>query len=76
MYFLGIKFIASFGDKDRIVELSAPNGAGSENYHIMVDRLYWGGIVRRSGIWKVLLQNDNCDFSYGDIQPLIDLIDG
>ena len=30
-------FMAAFGDENKVVNLSSPNGAGGNCYHIMID---------------------------------------
>jgi hypothetical protein len=76
MYFVSAKFIGAFPDGDRVVEISSPNGAGGNTFHIMVDSYYWGVIGLFLDGWRVVLQKSDPDYSAGDLQPLIDIILG
>jgi len=50
-----IIFLAAFGEEFRIVKITSPNGAGSNTYHLLLDNIYYGVIVKR-GKWEVILQ--------------------
>lgn len=76
MYIVSIKFIGAFPDGDKVVEISSPSGSGGNSYHLMVDNYYWGVIGLFLDGWRVILQNQNPDYSAGDLQPLIDMISG
>lgn len=75
-FLISIKYYGSFPDGDKVIEISSPNGAGGNSYHLMVDKFYWGIISKNLHGWRVALQVPNDEYSSGDLQPLIDLVVG
>lgn len=47
-----IEFDASFGDEIKKVCISQPFGTGGDQYHVTVDRFYWGAMWKRDGQWN------------------------
>lgn len=77
MYFKTLVFKGAFPDGDKWVEVSCPNGGGGSTvFSLSVDKYYWGQIIKYYNGWQVRFQNENPDYSAGDLQPLIDLILG
>ncbi|RZK72895.1 MAG: hypothetical protein EOO85_18535 [Pedobacter sp.] len=74
MYLIETKFIGAFPDGDKLVEISMANGGGGGGYMIMVDRFYWGKILKQLGGWRVVFQLPNDQYSAGDLEPLLDLV--
>ncbi|WP_443945620.1 hypothetical protein ACJVDH_00480 [Pedobacter sp. AW1-32] len=70
-----IKFIGAFPDGDIEVELTTPSGGGGSSYHLMVGKFYWGQVVKYNIGWRVCLQIPNPDYCYGDLYPLVDIIE-
>lgn len=66
-----ISFIASFGNEDVNVEISSPNGAGGNTYHLIFNKRYQGIIVFR-GEWKVLFQLYTDNYTSAEIDTLIE----
>lgn len=69
-----IVFKASYGDHDKVVELSSPFGGGG-HYHIYIDRYYNGAIILVNDKWTVAL-NPSADekLTTEDRMVLVDLV--
>lgn len=42
----------------------------------MIDNYYQGIIANQLGGWRVIFQKPTSDYNMGDLQPLIDLVNG
>jgi hypothetical protein len=58
-----ICFTACFGDQEKEVELALPSGGGG-SCHIMIDRFYYGQMVRYQGKWIVYLNRKAAEELY------------
>jgi len=74
MYIVSISFVGAFPDGDKIVEVSMPSGGGGSGYMIMVDKFYLGRLHHQLGGWRVSLQVPNDQYTAGDLQPLLELV--
>jgi hypothetical protein len=67
-----IRFMATFGDQQKKVDISRPNGMGDEIYTVHVDRYCYGDIKKRNGKWVGL---NTPGLETADIQIIGELID-
>jgi len=74
MPFTNIVFTASYGEEDRNVVISAPNGAQGGGFNILVDNYLYGRLFKRNDIW-VGFFNKGTDITGADIEELGDIID-
>ena len=68
-----IKFKSAFGDEDKQVEISSPNGAGG-GYNLMIDKYLHGRLFKRNNIWVAFFHKDN-EYTGADIEVLGEIID-
>jgi hypothetical protein len=71
----GIKFMASFGQEMKEVELSQPNG-GAGSYHLSVGRYYYGQMIYYSGAGWRFYGNDKAEaeLTTTDLDILIGMV--
>ena len=74
MSFTNIEFKASYGDEDRNVIISAPNGAHGGGFNILVNNYLYGRLFKRNGIW-VGFFNEGTDVTGEDITILGEIIE-
>ena len=74
MPFTNIVFTASYGEEDRNVLISAPNGAYGGGFNILVDNYLYGRLFKRNDIW-VGFFNQGTGITGADIEELGDIID-
>ncbi|MGN8055653.1 hypothetical protein ACTJKN_05220 [Pedobacter sp. 22163] len=68
-----IIFKAAFGNEEKIVELSTPNGAGGV-YYFIIDNFYQGKVHEMMHGYRVSLQNPDPDYTQADFDILIDIV--
>ncbi|RZJ69839.1 MAG: hypothetical protein EOO47_23795 [Flavobacterium sp.] len=74
MLFTNIYFKASYGDEDRNVIISAPNGAHGGGFNVLVNNYLYGRLFKRNDIW-VGFFNEGTDITGADIDVIGNIID-